>query len=166
MEERSLQPIAKADLKRLCQIALDDLRYFFERYPETGKRYRDRLFAIALCQGAALHYVDKRNGVKDFDVWCFFRAHPDKPFPYRRNASADFGDTKFGKSRNWEHYAGRRVDLLGRSLVCSIGEPPSEILRHYLEAGHTATARALAQKAVVLIYPETQVGTVVWKGRA
>ena len=26
----------------------------------------------ARCQGAALHYVNERNGVKDFDVWSFY----------------------------------------------------------------------------------------------
>jgi hypothetical protein len=33
-----------------------------------GRLYADRLFAVALCQGAALHYIDGKNGVKDLDV--------------------------------------------------------------------------------------------------
>ena len=29
-------------------------------------------WAGPLCQGAALHYVNGRNGVKDFDVWSIY----------------------------------------------------------------------------------------------
>jgi hypothetical protein len=142
-----------ADWLRLrCWILTHCLRVFL-----------DWLFiAIALCQGAALHYIDKKNGVKDFDVWCFFRANPRRPFPYRRNASADFGDPKFGKSPDWEHYIGRRVDLLGRSLLVSTTEAPADALRNYLSAGRTVSARALAAKAMILIYPEKEPSRVVW----
>jgi hypothetical protein len=34
----------------------------------------DSLVCVALCQGAALHFVDGENGVKDFDVWTFYAA--------------------------------------------------------------------------------------------
>ena len=159
--ERSLEPITRADLRRLGEIARRDLESLFERRPLLA-RYRDRLLAIALCQGAALHYIDKKNGVKDFDVWCFFRADPQRPFPYRRNASADFGDPKFGKSADWEHYIGRRVDLLGRSLPVPAGESPVDALRAYLSAGRTASAKALAKMAMILIYPENELGRMVW----
>lgn len=27
--------------------------------------YRDRFLLIALCQGGAIHYIDRKNGVKD-----------------------------------------------------------------------------------------------------
>ncbi len=38
--------------------------------------------------------IDGTIGVEDFAVWSFFRAHPARPFPYRCNASADFGNPK------------------------------------------------------------------------
>ena len=161
-EARSMKPITKSDLHRLANIAIQDLESLFRRHPTTGRLYRHRLFAIALCQGAALHFVDGKNGVKDFDVWSFFRAHPARPFPYRRNASADFGDPKFGKSANWGHYIGRRVDLLGRSLIVSPHESPADALRRYLSYSKTASARALAKKAMVLVCPRAQLGKVVW----
>jgi hypothetical protein len=106
--------------------------------------------------------LDGKNGVKDFDVWSFFRAHPARPFPYRRNASADFGDPKFGRSPEWEHFIGRRVDLLGRSMIVSPHQSPADALRRYLSFSKTASARALAKKAMVLLYPRAQLGTVVW----
>jgi len=157
-----MKPITKTDLRRLGDIALTDLESLFRRHPEIGRLYRHRLFAIALCQGAALHFLDGKNGVKDFDIWSFFKAHPKRPFPYRRNGSADFGYPKFGRSSSWEHFVGRRVDLLGRSLKMSARESPTDTLRKYLSSSKTATARALAQKAMILIYPRPLLGTVVW----
>ena len=164
-EERSMKPITKIDLRRLGDIALRDLESLFRRHPDTAHIYRHRLFAIALCHGAAVHFLDGKNGVKDFDIWCFFKAHPKKPFPYRRHAKADFGSQKFGKSRNWEHLVGRRVDLLGRSLKVSSHESPADALRGYLSSSKTATARALAKKAAILVYPRSLLGTVVWPPR-
>jgi len=76
-----------------------------------------RLLGRDLCQGAALHYVDGRNGVKDFDVWSFYAQHDDWPFPARWRGTRDFGPSKFGRyPGDPPGYAGRRVDLLGRSL--------------------------------------------------
>jgi hypothetical protein len=164
-EERSKKPITKADLRRLGDIAITDLESLFHRRPVTGRLYRHRLFAVALCQGAALHFLDGKNGVKDFDIWCFFKANPKRPFPYRRNATADFGNPKFGKSRNWEHFVGRRVDLLGRSLKVSSHVSPADTLRGYLSSSKTTSARALAKKAMILLYPRTLLGTVVWPSR-
>ena len=160
--ERSKVRITKSDLKRLADLALDDLKSLFSRKKETGHLYQDRLFAIALCQGAALHYVDGKNGVKDFDVWCFFRANPARPFPYRRNGTADFGSAKFGKSPGWEHLFGRRVDFLGRSLDVPTAVDPVLALRSYLSDGKTESARQLAAKAMVLIWPTEKLGMVVW----
>ena len=164
-ETRSMKPITKVDLRRLGDIATRDLESLFRRHPDMAHLYRHRLFAVALCQGAALHFLDGKNGVKDFDIWCFFRAHPAKPFPYRRHARADFGSPKFGKSRNWEHLVGRRVDLLGRSLEVSSHASPADSLCGYLSSSKTATARALAKKAMILVYPRSLLGTVVWPPR-
>ena len=160
-DDRSYRRISRHDLARLSDIARADLASLFRRRSATGQCYRNRLIAIALCQGSALHYVDRKNGVKDFDVWTFFRAHPKRPFPYRRNASADFGSPKFGRSPGCEHYVGRRVDLLGRSLATS-RDSPVEVLRHYLAEARTVTAKELRKKAVVLLYPPELIGTVVW----
>lgn len=64
--DRSLACIDVADLMRLAALAAE--AELFERNPRGSGRYAGRLLGRALCQGAALHYVNGKNGVKDFDV--------------------------------------------------------------------------------------------------
>ena len=162
MAGRSYEHITLADLKRLGRIAQQDRDGLFQRKPDLYRIYAGRLIAVALCQGGALHYVDGKNGIKDLDVWSFYRAAPERPYPYRRRGIADFGDAKFGKSDDCPHFVGRRVDLLGRSIEATESAVPVSALRSYLSAGNTETARLLAQKAVVLIEPGALAGTIVW----
>jgi hypothetical protein len=158
-----MEPITDADLARLCELAREDLAELFERRQETGELYRERLLGIALCQGAALHYVDGRNGIKDFDVWSFFAEHDRRPFPYRRNVPYDFGPSKLGRRpRDPSRFVGRRVDMLGRSLNVPPGTDPVRAIRVYLRRDQTTTARLLAAKAVVMLWPEGVRGLVVW----
>src|SRR3546814_7158521 len=112
---RSYEPLTKADLKRLGEIAADDRAYLFRRKPETAHLYGDRLFAVALCQGGALHYLDGKNGIKDLDVWSFFKPNPKRQFPYRRRAELDFGNPKFGQSADTPAFVGQ----IGRAHACT-----------------------------------------------
>lgn len=162
MQERSYAQLTKADLKRLGQIASRDRDDLFRRKPELGRLYSGRLFAVALCQGGALHYIDGKNGIKDLDVWSFYQAVPERPYPYRRRGIADFGDTKFGKTDDSPQFLGRRVDLLGRSLDAEDISDPIAVLRDYLFSSKTVSARFLAQKAIILIEPEALLGSIVW----
>jgi hypothetical protein len=86
VSERSFEKIEKADLKRLLDLATEDRDEFFARHPGWKKLYSKRLLCTALCQGAAQHYVDGTNGIKDFDVWTFYAEHPEAAYPYRRRA--------------------------------------------------------------------------------
>jgi hypothetical protein len=138
-------------------------RYGAPLLPETtrmGRRYGTRILCIALCQGAALHYVDGRNGIKDFDVYVFFAEHPQKEFPYRRHAFGDFGKSRFGRTPGYE---GRRVDLFGRSLEVRRKTHAIEAIRPYLTKPRTATARHLARKAVVVLDPPALRGRIAWR---
>ncbi len=72
--ERSKERITKSDLKRLLKLSEKDMIQFFERNKKYSKQYNNKHVLVALCQGAALHYIDKKNGVKDFDVWFFYLA--------------------------------------------------------------------------------------------
>ena len=124
--DRSLAPIDLADLLRLAALAADAEAGLFERNPHGSARYADRLLGRALCQGAALHYVNGQNGVKDFDVWSFYAQHDDWPFPARWRGTRDFGPSKFGRyPGDPPQYVGRRVDLLGRSLPVASGTDPA-----------------------------------------
>jgi len=136
-------------------------RQLFRRRPETGRRYAGGPIAVALCQGAAQHYLDRATGIKDFDVWSFYEEH-DKPFPYRRVAHVDFGDPRFGRSPDRPDFAGRRVDLIGRSIRADNVSDPVAVLRSYLESRKTKSARLLAQKAVIIVEPAASIGTVAW----
>jgi hypothetical protein len=119
----------------------------------------------SLCQGAALHYVDGRNGVKDFDVWTFYAAHAEGMFPPRWHTVADFGESRFGRRRrepDGRQLDGRRVDLFGRSLPERPRADPVKALTRYLTVRRTKSARELAEKAVVIIDPPHLRGTVAW----
>ena len=160
---RSIARIDRSDPLRLAALAAETEAGLFARYPRGAGRYAGRLLCRALCQGAALHFLDDKNGVKDFDVWSFYAALDDGPFPYRWRGTADFGPAKFGRHPgDPPSYTGRRVDFLGRSLPVPPGADPAAALRDYLSTTHTATAKALAAKAVILISPDQSVGECVW----
>lgn len=130
--DRSRSPIERDDLLRLGRIAREDREDFFARLP----RYRalaEHVIAVALCQGAALHYLDGRNGVEDLAVWTFYAAHPDATFPQRRRVMCDLGYPKFGRLVAVPPgLLGRHVDLLGRSLGVAVDANPVAALRAYL----------------------------------
>jgi hypothetical protein len=132
---------------------------------------------ICLCQGAALHYVaphggvatDRKGGVNDFDVWGFFRDRPNhhRPFPPRRHGFQDFGPSKFGRNPyDKPRFTGRRVDLFGRSIEKQRSETPVRTLQRYLREGRKPSARRLAERPVVVLWPSEQRGQIIWKGLA
>jgi len=161
MAQRSFENITRRDLKKLTRLAFNDLSEFLKTHPQW-QTYHLRILCVALCQGAALHYLEQKVGVKDFDVWIFFRSASNlKPFPYRRVGHSDFGHSRFGKREADKGYLGRRVDIIGRSLVTQ-RRSPVLALQDYLREKKTKSARLLAKKAVIIIYPEDLLGTVAW----
>lgn len=161
--ERSFERIGTSDLVRLAELARADREDRFKRRPRW-RQYEERLICVALCQGAALHFLDGTTGVKDFDVWSFFTEIPGSPFPPRWRTTADFGLSRLGR-REAEpdgRYTGRRIDLYGRSVQLENPVPAQEAIAGYLAAGRTESARMLATKAVVLLDPEPLRGVVVW----
>lgn len=163
---RSYEAIGLDDLALLASVARQDREARFERRPRW-QPYADRVLCVALCQGAALHFLDGPNGVKDFDVYTFYSEHPVGPFPPRWRTEVDLGPSKFGRyPGDPASFRGRRVDLIGRSLDVSPDTDPVEAIRGYLGAGRTETARQLATKAVVILEPEQLRGQVAWPRRA
>ena len=159
--DRSMEKITKTDLRKLAKIAQVDREDLFRRMPHL-RHYRGRVICVALCQGAALHYVDRRNGVKDFDVWTFY-AEQKSVFPYRRVGRADFGESKFGRRpKDAKRFVGRRVDLMGRSLRVPPSAQPLKVINEYLSRPRTKSSKRLAKKAVVVIDSPELRGVIAW----
>jgi hypothetical protein len=168
--EYSLERITRDDLQRLAALALGYFDDLFKRRPHVSGRFRGRLLMLALCQGAALHYVDGLHGVKDFDVWGFFKALPDASFPYRGvHGRRDFGPSRFGRHPNDDPNEtgreGRRVDILGRAIDVGTGEGAAEAVCRWLANGpRGSSAWWLAQRPVIAIHPEPMLGEKIWGG--
>ncbi|MCV7401292.1 hypothetical protein H7K24_14130 [Mycobacterium fragae] len=159
-------------LDRLAKIALEDQEGLFERERHLAV-YRRRLLLIALCQGAALHYVQCKKGlqhtkgVKDLDVYSFYAEHPRVPWPYRRYGKADFGESEFGCHPDdlpykGKPFIGRHVDLTGRALPVRPEGNPIEAVRIWLTTSKNPTPRHLREQAVVGLYPTRYQGTIMW----
>lgn len=161
-DKRSFERIELDDLRRLATLAYNDLSDLFARKPELSAIYKNRLIAIALCQGAAEHFVKPGRGVNDFDLWLFFRSHTDRRFPYRRLSRIDFGVSRFGRNPDDSGYAGRRVDVIGRDISCGAGEEAAAAIHRYLATNKNKSPKLLAQRPVVLIYPEPELGRIAW----
>ncbi|MBI2058352.1 MAG: hypothetical protein HYT87_01140 [Nitrospirae bacterium] len=158
--EKSFLPIDRTDLERLAAIAEADRSELFARRPNLAA-LSGLVLCTALCQGAALHFVNRRNGINDFDVWTFYRAHPNFSFPSRRVVDRDFGNPKFGRSSNRPKYIGRRVDLIGRSIPCLTEDTPVTALRRWLTSRRRSPS-FLSEKAVVLLQPANYRSLVAW----
>jgi hypothetical protein len=99
--ERSSAAIELQDLNRLSEIARSDLQRYLAGDPGGRAAFSTNILCVALCQGAAQHYLDKTTGVKDFDIFTFFGM---KDFPPRRRTSYDFGHSKFGRHPGDAHW--------------------------------------------------------------
>lgn len=158
--ERSYEPIADDDLKRLVQLVLNKLKEIFAR-AKVASLYQDRLLALTLCQGAAQHYIDKRNGVKDIDVWAFFKAGPGQPFPVRTHWSADFGTSHLGRGEKDPSFVGRRIDIVGRSIPIDENETVEAAIRRWLERG-SGSPWYISQCPVIGLHPSSLFGRKIW----
>ena len=155
--ERSREPITKSDLKELYEYFLDgNGRKWLKLYDI------EQPLAVALCQGAAMHFHDKTNGVKDFDVW-FFYPFNEEPLPNRGVYwNWDYENPKFGNHPSIEGYTGRKVDVLVRSIRKYTANDPVKTIHQYLQHENTPSSKWLAKKAVVMLSPESLLGGVVW----
>lgn len=162
VSERSFEPLTTDDLCRLADLAMADLMGLFDRRPETGRRYRDRLLLLALCQGGAEHFVRQTHGVKDLDVWAFFSAHPQGPFPHRRRGIQDFGPSRHGRHPDDDGFNGRRIDIMGRSIPSGPDQSAEDCIRAWLVGGKTRSTKLIALRPVVAIHPANARGKIVW----
>ena len=162
-DDRSFERITRIHLKRLLRIARLEREDFFARHKEYAILYRKRVVCAALCEDAALHYINGQTGIAGFDVWTFYAEHPEASFPSWHEERYDFGRSAFGRLASApDSFKGRPVNLAGRSIEASPADDPVEALQHYLRRASTRVSKRLADKAVVLIEPERLVGYLAW----
>jgi hypothetical protein len=158
-----MESITSEDLERLAQIVDAEIADLLRS--EKQAPFRDRLLAAALCQGAALHALDGRNGVKDFDVYVFFAELSGKNGPHTRRArSRDYGPSKFGRysSDDPRRFSGRRIDIFWRTIPADGKVDPGNAIPAYLRGGKPeSTPWHLSQKAVILLRPKSRLGEVI-----
>lgn len=159
-EERSYEPIELADLDRVAEVAWDRVVKLCHDRPRN-QVYLDKLLVLALCQGAAEHFVRGRKGIKDFDVWAFFSPAAE-PFPWRWRGCADLGPSKFGADPYDQRFTGRRIDVMGRGIPELNGRDPVASVYEYISRYHTQTAWYLRQQPVVMLRPVEHLGRILW----
>ena len=110
-------PIEKEDLCSIKEKVLKDQKKFFEKYLKYKLYEEKKIVAMLLVQGAALHFIDKKKGIKDFDVLCVYNKIPKKYFPFRRLKQIDSKLEKFGRSPDDStKFKGRRIDIMMRAV--------------------------------------------------
>ena len=162
--ERSLEPLTKNNLKELYAGSVKRLSEYF--ITGQGRKWQhlydvEQPLSVALCQGGAMHYHDKVNGIKDFDVW-FFYPFNEKHLPYRSIWNWDYKNPKFGRHPSIPGYSGRKVDVLVRSIKNYSKQNPVKTIHQFLQYENTSTSKELAKKGVVMLYPESLLSKVVW----
>lgn len=165
--ERSTEPLTDNDLRELHIGSVNRLKeyFIFGGGRKWGNLYDiEHPLAIALCQGAAMHYHDKVNGIRDFDVW-FFYPFNQKHLPLRTIWNWNYKNPKFGCHPSIPGYCGRKVDVLVRSIKHYAHNDPVKTIHRYLQYEGTKSARELATKAAVMLSPESLLGQVVWYKR-
>jgi len=152
------RPVGRAELQALTTLAKAEEAAFFERNRHLVRPYRDRLIAVALCQGAALQYLRLGYGVNDFDVHFFYSQNPQKP---RLTRAGKRVHSDVGRFKNIP------VDFLRTVVPARVKVARTAgrlaILEAFLEQTPTPNARHLAEKAVVGLMPEAIFGVIVWQ---
>jgi hypothetical protein len=163
ISERSYASITRATLDRLALLCREAMDAFFARNPRWVS-YQSRLLCTVLAQGAALHFLDGKNGVKDFDCWAFYALDERiGPLPPRgRRAILDFGPSEFGGQPNDQGFEGRRVDVCARTIRANPSLDGIPAVQEYLRTNNNDTPRLLAKKAVVVLEPADRRGEVIW----
>jgi hypothetical protein len=152
------RPVGRAELESLRTLAIAEEASFFDRNQHLGEACRDRLIAVALCQGAALQYLGRGYAVNDFDVHFFYSQNPAKLRLSRAVKSIWATVGSFQKVR---------VDFV-RTVVPSrvlapAQERSAELLHTFLRNPPTDNAMFLQKKAVIGLLPEHLFATVIWE---
>lgn len=145
--------ITKEHLTWLAKRAEIEHNDFLERKPHL-RAYKNSLVGIVLCQGAALHYIDGKNGIKDFDIWFFYQKDEKVNLSIRRPATDKNG------------YNGIRIDFMKRAIPAStckrFSNQPDQCILNYLLEHNTLTKRLLLEKPGIGLYPKKIFAKIIW----
>ena len=165
VSERSYEYMQVGDLRRLAVIALKNLDRLVKGDRTKYGWCENHLLRLCLCQGAAEHYVLGEHGIKDFDVWAFYEEQRgEKSFPWRRRSAEDYGPSRFGRHPDEKRYTCRRIDIFGRSIARDVEQSPEDAVRTWLRS-KGESAKQIARKPVVVLYPKRDCGRVIWDPR-
>ena len=167
--EKSFEPITEQDLKELVKLTLIEHETFFKRKPEYESFYKNTLLAIVLGQGASSHYRDGKYGIKDFDIYIFYKEHPEKRMWIRR--------VKKIKS-NLEKFGNPNVDFMRKAIktkyIDGNEDNIEKIILRFLSESKTQTAKFLTiwvkkeknrtRNIIVGLYPESIFKKILWEG--
>ena len=158
MCERIDREITKNHLSDLYQITMNKIRLQRESHNDKQRAGYDLCnpFGVALCQGAAMHYLGKPSlkdgvehvGVKDFDIWCFYKKVNEK-FLFG-------GQVKFKTEYFSEAFGERCVDIMMRAIDYKGSAIKS--IQNWLETSSNQSPKCLSRKAVVMICPQKYLG--------
>jgi hypothetical protein len=162
-DKRTYQKMGNPDLKEMKEYGLKELNRFLHDIGDPKgkyKVYKNKLVAICLCQGAAKHILDGKSGIKDIDIWLFFRDDVNVKIP-------DIKNMRYTKWGSFTRIGKKRMDFMKKGIRDNIinkakSKKPDDILYSYLRNSKTLTSKELAQKAVIGLYPEKIFGKVIW----
>ncbi|MGA1987670.1 MAG: hypothetical protein ABSG72_15505 [Candidatus Sulfotelmatobacter sp.] len=151
------QAVGEKELEALRRLAKEEEIDFFRRNAHLIGVYRDRLIAVALCQGAALQCMGLGRGVKDFDVHFFYLQNPAKPRLSRtvKRISAVIGA-----------FANIQVDFV-RTIVpydpaCEQMSSVEQV-RRFLASKRTRNAFHLAKQPAIGLLPDELFNVIIWR---
>ena len=162
--ERSQAKLTDGDLERLLDFERVERERLYRASP-IWAAHRKRLLCVCLGQGSALHLIDGRNGIKDFDVWTFFARRDDLDprkvsSAFRSGRHRDWGrSARFGArtdpefKRRFPSFKGRNVDLFAAAIPAAPGDDPASAIQAWLGSPRGHKAQLLGRKAFVLLEP-------------
>lgn len=154
--ERIYDSISERDLLALKDFGIREHEEFFKRNSYLKKDFYRSLAGICLCQGAALHYLNQKTGIKDFDVWHFYANNENVTLRCRR------------PKRIKNAYMGRDIDFLKRAIPKNIfalfPNNLEKIIMSFLLERNTKSKNLLLKKAVIGLYPNNIFAKILWKG--
>ena len=100
-------------------------------------------------------------GVRDIDVWLFFRPHPRVRIPDRGNCRKH---TLGSLGRLGERDLDFMKKVVSPTTIASAkSSRPGDVVRSYLENENTQTSHCLAAASVIGLYPNSLLGRLIWK---